>query len=148
MPDPPPQPGPEQQHQSPPTRLVDILAVVGLVAVFIGAGSIVFPNFGGGMPPGHEVRCSIKDLALAIKQYEATYGFLPFAAGEALQKRGLGVESPVTLDDTLYADLIKTLQGDPVLNPRELKWLEPQYVDGAPVPGRFEANGAGKVILT
>jgi len=108
------------------------------VVLTVSAAAILWGYIGPGpsRSPKIQTRTEIKALGLAIKQYEATYGFLPFNADDALCKRGLGVESPITLDDGLYCNLIKTLQGDRTLNPRGLKWNEVQKNED----GEFEAG--------
>jgi len=118
--------------------LVELLTVITIIAVLMG---ILMPVLAGAKEKARETqaRTEIKALALAIKQFEATYGFLPFVAGSDLTSAGLGVESPVTLDDGLYTTLINCLQGrDDTRNPRGLKWIEVQKdKDNNFAPGRY-----------
>jgi len=105
--------------------LVELLTVITIIAVLMG---ILMPVLAGAKEKARETeaRTQIKSLALAIKQYESTYGFLPFITG---------AEDP--LGPTQYATLIKCLQGETASNPRGLKWIDVQKNSS----GQFDTSG-------
>jgi len=105
--------------------LVELLTVIAIIAVLMG---ILLPVLAIAKNKARETqaRTEIKSLALAIKQYEATYGFLPFISGD---------EDPLGGDK--YITFIKCLQGDTTSNPRGLKWIEVQKDD----TGQFRTDG-------
>ena len=101
--------------------LIEMLVVVAVIAILIG---ILIPTIGTVMEKvkQSQTKAVINSLRLAIKQYESTYGFLPFT-GENADKSILYEPGSPTNSD--YVDLLTTLEGsDTSLNPRGIKFLD------------------------
>ena len=99
-----------------PFTLIEILVVISIIAVVMGllipAASTVLKR-----ASKNKTRTYIRTLQMAIKQYEAAYGILPFTAT---------LSTDTIIVDTDYNDLLSTLAGlDPIaFNPRRIKFLE------------------------
>ncbi len=101
--------------------LIEMLVVVAVIAILIG---ILIPTIGTVMEKVKQskTKAIINSLRLGIKQYESTYGFLPFT-GENTDKfieytSGNGTNGEYTI-------LLNTLEGnDKSLNPRGIKFLD------------------------
>jgi len=101
--------------------LIEMLVVVAVIAILIG---ILIPTIGTVMEKvkKSQTKAVINSLRLAIKQYESTYGFLPFT-GTNVDKFIEYTPGSVTNSD--YTDLLTTLEGsDTSLNPRGIKFLD------------------------
>ncbi len=94
--------------------MIEILVVLAIIGVAIG---ILVPSLGGAMKKAkkNKAKTSMKTLSIAIRQYETTYGFLPFT--------GLG--SDTLVNAAQYQTLLNTLAAlDVTSNPRKIKFLE------------------------
>ncbi len=99
--------------------MIEILVVMAIIIVLMG---ILIPAVSKGMKKAkiQKSKTAIKTLYMAIKQYESTYGFLPFT----------GANEDTNLTSSKYDKLLATLAGvndgaDGVdTNPRTIKFLE------------------------
>ncbi len=103
--------------------MIEVLVVMAIITVLMG---ILIPAVSKGMKKARkqESKTAIKTLYMAVKQYESTYGFLPFT-GET------GGTSDLKISDNQYDKLLDTLAGindtanDTVdTNPRKIKFLQ------------------------
>ena len=101
--------------------LIEMLVVVAVIAILIG---ILIPTIGTVMEKVKQskTKAIINSLRLGIKQYESTYGFLPWT-GENTDKFIEYTSGNGT--NPLYDELLNTLEGnDKSLNPRGIKFLD------------------------
>ena len=101
--------------------LIEMLVVVAVIAILIG---ILIPTIGTVMEKvkQSQTKAVINSLRLAIKQYESTYGFLPFTGGNADKSIIYEPGSPINSE---YTDLLTTLEGSDITkNPRGIKFLD------------------------
>lgn len=101
--------------------LIEMLVVVAVIAILIG---ILIPTIGTVMEKvkQSQTKAVINSLRLAIKQYESTYGILPFT-GENADKSIL--YEPGSPTNSYYVDLLTTLEGSDITkNPRGIKFLD------------------------
>ena len=101
--------------------LIEMLVVVAVIAILIG---ILIPTIGTVMQKvkQSQTKAVINSLRLAIKQYESTYGILPFTGANADKSILYEPGSPTNLE---YEKLLSTLEGnDTAQNPRGIKFLD------------------------
>ena len=101
--------------------LIEMLVVVAVIAILIG---ILIPTIGTVMQKvkQSQTKAVINSLRLAIKQYESTYGILPFTGTNADKSI---LYEPGTTPNPVYEELLSTLEGnDTSLNPRGIKFLD------------------------
>jgi len=101
--------------------LIEMLVVVAVIAILIG---ILIPTIGTVMQKvkQSQTKAVINSLRLAIKQYESTYGILPFTGLNADKSIVYEPGSPINSE---YTELLSTLEGnDTTQNPRGIKFLD------------------------
>ncbi len=93
--------------------LIEILVVISIIAVLMG---LLVPALNKALKRAKrsQALAAVKSMHLAIKQYETTYGFLPFT----------GLNADTLVSSTQYSLLVNTLGAlDTASNPRKLKFL-------------------------
>ena len=101
--------------------LIEMLVVVAVIAILIG---ILIPTIGTVMQKvkQSQTKAVINSLRLAIKQYESTYGILPFTGENADKSILYDPGSPINGE---YTELLVTLEGSDITkNPRGIKFLD------------------------
>lgn len=94
--------------------LIEMLVVVAVIAILIG---ILIPTVGTVMEKVkiNKAKATLNSLRIGIKQYETTYGILPYT--------GSGTDKQLT--DEEYTALLTMLSGDNTIgNAREIKFLD------------------------
>jgi prepilin-type N-terminal cleavage/methylation domain-containing protein len=102
--------------------LIEMLVVIAVISILIG---ILIPTIGTVMAKvkGSQTKAVINSLRLGIKQYESTYGILPFTGENADKFIEYTPGSSATNSE--YTILLNTLEGnDTSLNPRGIKFLD------------------------
>ena len=99
--------------------LIELLVVVTIILIVLGllipAASTVLRRANI-----NKTRTAVRTLQIAIAQYEATYGVLPFTKTFTTDKRFVNIGL-----DTDYDNLLKTLAAqDLTFNPKGIKFLE------------------------
>ena len=102
--------------------LIEILVVIGIILIL---AAIILPAVNGAVKKADETKAKaqITTLVNAIKQYEATYGYLPMVS-TWFKGTDDWTQDYYTIDSNHYEDLIKCLQAEGTNNPKKQKFLD------------------------